>query len=111
MIYEQLLWALGYKGGVIALSEDYRSNRHIAVSSTQTLCGKPMKLSQLVYGKDGKFIGYRADSFDKVYGFYGSQRCKECLMRYLRHRLSPKGKKLVRLYHARIALRLPQRSR
>jgi len=104
-----MLWALGYRGGTIALGEHWSSNRHIALSNTQTLCGKKMVLARLVYGKDGKFIGYQSDSFEHAYGFYGSQRCKECLRRYLRHRLSPLGKKQVRLYNAKIALRLPIR--
>jgi len=109
MIPEQQLWALGYEGTVIALTEDYRSNRHIAVSKQKTLCGKPMKKNGLLYNKDGRFMGYKPDSFDSVYGFYGAHRCKECLRRYLRHRLSPRGEKMLRLYRARLALRLPIR--
>jgi hypothetical protein len=112
MIPEQQLWALGYEGAAIALTEDYRSNRHIAASKTKTLCGKPMVKSGFLYTKDGKrFLGYKPNSFDKVYGFYGAHRCKECLRRYLRHRLSPKGEKMLRLYRARLKLRLPIRAR
>lgn len=109
MVPEQQLWALGYQGAVIALTEDYLSNRHIAKSPNRTLCGKPIKKSKLQYNNGGKFLGYAQDSFTSVYGFYGSGRCKDCLTRYLKHRLSPEGEKLMRKYRARIALRLPIR--
>ena len=109
MIPTQLLWALGYKGAVIVLSGDYRSNRHIIKKSGVTLCGIKTR-KQKDIRVDGKFKGFEPGSIVEVYGFYGSGRCKECLTTYYRRRLSPDGNKLYRLYHARLKLGLPLRT-
>lgn len=95
MIYTQLLWDLGYLGAIIRLTDDWRSNRHIQVKDDRTLCGLKLRKQRKVM-KNGRFIGYIPDSYDTVWGFYGQGRCKECLKRYLRHRLSPKGKLMIR---------------
>jgi hypothetical protein len=91
------------------LSGDWRSNRHILKKNGYTLCGLKTCTQQSVM-KDGRFTGYKPGSVTETYGFYGSGRCKECLKVWLRHRLSPQGKKQVRLYHARLALGLPQKA-
>jgi hypothetical protein len=109
MIPTQLLWALGYKGAVIILSGDYRSNRHIIKKNDVTLCGIKTR-KQKDIRVDGKFKGFVEGSATDVYGFYGAGRCKECLKAYLQRRLSKDGAKQARLYQARLALRLPQRS-
>lgn len=95
MISTQLLWDLGYRGAIIRLTDDWHSNRHIQRSDTKTLCGLKL-VRQAKVMKAGKFIGYKPDSYDDVWGFYGPGRCKECLTRYLRYRLSPEGKKKVK---------------
>jgi hypothetical protein len=108
MIHTQLLMALGYKGACIMLSEDYHHNRHILKPNNYTLCGKKTRVQKMVM-KDGRFKGYELGSVTDVAGFYGTGRCKECLTRWLQHRLSPQGQKQLRLYNARVALRLPTR--
>lgn len=108
MIPTQLLWALGYKGAVIVLSGDYRSNRHIIKQNDVTLCGIKTR-KQKDIRVDGKFKGFVDGSATEVYGFYGDGRCKECLKAYLRRRLSPDGGKQVRLYQTRLRLGLPLR--
>src|SRR5215470_9484875 len=104
MIATQLLNDLGYKGAIIVLSGDYRSNRHIKVSETKSLCGLSIVLQNKVYTK-GRFTGYKPGSYTDVWGFYGPQRCKICLARYLQHRQSPKGIVMVKKAEA---LRLKQ---
>jgi hypothetical protein len=108
VIHTQLLTALGYKGACIILSEDYHHNRHILKRNDYTLCGKKTVTQKMVL-VNGRFKGYKPGSAIEVTGFYGLGRCKECLTAYLRHRLSVPGRKLVRLYTARIALGLPTR--
>ena len=108
MIPTQMLMALGYKGACIVLSEDYRHNRHILKRNDYTLCGKKT-ITQKMVMVNGRFKGYELGSATDVSGFYGTGRCKECLKAWLRHRLSPQGKKQLRLYTARLALGLPTR--
>lgn len=98
--------ALGYKGACIMLSEDYHHNRHILKRNNYTLCGKKTIIQKMVM-KDGRFTGYLQGSATGTWGFYGSGRCKTCLIAYFKHRLSKEGKKMLRLYNARVALRLP----
>jgi hypothetical protein len=109
MIPTQLLWALGYKGAVIVLSGDYRSNRHIIKQNDVTLCGIKTR-KQKDIRVDGKFKGFVDGSATEVYGFYGGGRCKKCLVILMRRRLSPEGKKIVHLYKARQLLRDRQNS-
>jgi hypothetical protein len=108
VIHTQLLMALGYKGACIILTEDFHHNRHILKKNDYTLCGKKTITQKQVLVK-GRFKGYKPGSATDVAGFYGSGRCKDCLKAWLQHRLSPQGVKQVRLYNARILLRLPTR--
>jgi len=62
-----------------------------------------------LYNSKGRFLGYKPGAYTDVNGFYGSGRCKDCLKAWLIYRLSPQGKKQVRLYYARLALGLPHR--
>jgi hypothetical protein len=105
MIHTQLLQALGYKGACILLSADWHSNRHILKKNDYTLCGLQTCIQKKVM-KDGRFTGYKPGSITEVYGFYGSGMCKTCLKSYLRHRLSPKGKFMLRKARALEWLRL-----
>lgn len=108
MISTQLLWNLGFKGAIIKLDEDWRSNRHIKVSDHKTLCSKVLVKQKMLY-KDGHFLGYKPGSYTDTWGFYGDGRCKDCLTRYLRFRLSPEGKKRLRKAIALEILRQKQR--
>jgi len=105
MISTQLLNDLGYKGAIIVLSEDWRGNRHIRVSDTRSLCGIALVRQDKMYNNKGRFLGYKPGSYTDVYGFYGVQRCKKCLARYLQHRQSDKGKVMLKKAEA---LRLKQ---
>jgi hypothetical protein len=104
VIHTQLLTALGYKGACIILSEDYHHNRHILKRNDYTLCGKKTVTQKMVL-VNGRFKGYKPGSAIEVTGFYGGGKCKTCLVKYLRQRLSPEGKKLFRLYKARELMR------
>lgn len=95
MIPTQLLIDLGYKGAVIILSDDWRSNRHIKLSDNKSLCGRYITPQGKAYDKNGRFIAYKPGSYTDVYGFYGSGRCKQCLTKYLRHRLSERGQSMI----------------
>jgi hypothetical protein len=95
MIPTQLLLDLGYKGAIIILSDDWHSNRHIQVSDNLSLCRRKIIKQGKVYTK-GKFMGYKPGAYTTIWGFYGDGRCKECLRRYLQHRLSEKGQTMIR---------------
>lgn len=105
MVPTQLLNDLGYIGAVIILTDDWQSNRHIQTSKNRTLCGRPLFKQGKVLDTKGKFNGYKPGAYTEVWGFYGSGRCKQCLTRHLQHRLSDKGKVMLKKAEA---LRLKQ---
>jgi hypothetical protein len=96
--------ALGYKGACIILTEDFHHNRHILKKNDYTLCGKKTITQKQVLVK-GRFKGYKPGSATDVAGFYGSGKCKTCLVKYLQHRLSKEGKLMLQKAKARELLR------
>jgi hypothetical protein len=101
MIHEQLLRDLGYRGTAFRFA-DYM--KHIKRTDKVTLCG--LKLSGARLEMQSGKLRYTANSAQDTLGFYGHNMCKECLKSYLRHRLSPKGKLMLRKARALEWLRL-----